>query len=131
MINRRRLDLGSDYRKESSLQKQVVAYLRVYEAMGRLMFFSIPNEAKRSYALANTLKAMGMRRGVSDLEIILPGAVAFLELKAPGETPNEGQLEFMKTAASFGVHCFVADNFDSAKGYVDGLVKAFPQRRAA
>jgi len=57
MINRRRLDLGPDYRKkrahpESVLQEAVVEYLAILEAQGKLTYFSVPNESKRSYALA-------------------------------------------------------------------------------
>ena len=99
---------------EASLQKAVVQYLRVAGVPG-VLFFSVPNEAKRSPRLANHLKAMGMLPGVSDLVICVPeSCVIFLELKAKGEKPSRAQDDFAKCATASGHYWTWADNIEDA-----------------
>lgn len=75
---------------ESTEQKILVRWLR---SRG-VMFFSVPNEGKRTYRQATHLKAMGLTPGVPDIVIVttacdkptVPGyvipAVVCVELKA-------------------------------------------------
>ncbi len=136
MNNRRRLDLGPDYRKmnrvEDSLQTQVVKYLALQETMGRLTFFSVPNAGKRTPRGGAWHKRMGLRPGCSDLVVILPGPhVLFLELKSPEGAVRPTQDAFLTRVARYGCFTLISSDFTAIQGYVDGLVKAFPQRRAA
>lgn len=117
---------------ESILQQAVVEYLAIQERMGKLTYFSCPNEGKRSFALAKAMKKAGLRSGVSDLCILFPGGrLAFLELKAPGKKPTDEQDVFMETAKRLGHLAFWTDDFSFAKGYIDGLIKAFPANKRA
>lgn len=118
---------------EAELQKAVVQYLRL-AGVPNLMFFSVPNEAKRSPRLANHLKAMGMTSGVSDLVICVPDSgVMFLELKAKGEKPTAAQTQFAYAATLAGHAWACVDNINAAIDLLGiiGAIKAIPRRRAA
>jgi hypothetical protein len=79
---------------ELELQKFTVALLKL-NAADRVVWFAVPNGESRSARTGAKLKAMGVRPGVADLVIILPGgAAAFLELKAPGGRPSQHQKVF-------------------------------------
>ena len=75
--------------KESDLQKTVVAWLR--RQPPKCVWFAVPNEAKRSFRLANHLKAMGLRAGVADLCFF---GFGFIELKMRGNRQTEVQEAF-------------------------------------
>lgn len=75
------------------MQKAVCDLLTVYERMGKLAFFAVPNGGKRSKVEASIMKACGMRSGVPDLVVLIPGAARtlFWELKAGKNTLDEPQ----------------------------------------
>jgi hypothetical protein len=75
--------------KESDLQKTVVAWLRSQPP--KCVWFAVPNEAKRSFRLANHLKAMGLRAGVADLVFF---GFGFIELKMQWNKQTEAQEAF-------------------------------------
>ena len=94
---------------EATIQENIVELLsRV--AMGRFLFFSIPNEHwflnllpdKLKYSIIAKLKRMGMLSGVGDLEIIKEGRAYFLEVKAKGRKQTENQKIFEAEALSHG-----------------------------
>lgn len=74
---------------ESQLQAACAQLLMVYEKMGRLTYCAIPNgsvlagnEAQRAIQMRK-LKATGLRPGMPDILIILPGGrCAWAELKS-------------------------------------------------
>src|SRR6185436_20117224 len=67
---------------EHSLQAAVLAHLSACAAK-RAYWFAIPNAVRRSPQLAARLKREGMKPGVADLCIMLPGGrTGWLELKA-------------------------------------------------
>lgn len=76
---------------EFDLQIFTVQLLSLTAAPG-VVWFAIPNGEARSPRTGARLKRMGVKRGVGDLCLILPGAgtAAFLELKsAKGRTSPE------------------------------------------
>lgn len=75
---------------EADLQKACVDLLSLHESMGRLLFFAVPNGSHLSGSnpgvrarKGRELKDQGMRKGVPDLVIILPGKTGYAELKRP------------------------------------------------
>jgi len=80
---------------EDEIQKACVKMLHLFEAQGRLRFFSVPNEGKRGFKAAQRLKNLGRRAGVPDL-VILPtnGAACFIEMKAPKGTETDAQKDW-------------------------------------
>jgi hypothetical protein len=58
---------------------------------------------------------MGVRRGVADICLVLPGgAAAFLELKAPGGVLSPEQLLFQQSCEWAGAPYAVARSLDEA-----------------
>jgi len=89
---------------ESDLQKTVVAWLRSQSL--KCVWFAVPNEAKRSFRLANHLKAMGLRPGVADLVFF---GFGFIELKMHGSRQTETQETFEALCLEHGANyavCF-------------------------
>lgn len=86
--------------KEDAFQKNVlVPNLELYERLGYLRFFHVPNGGLRKRVTAALLRAMGAKAGVPDL-IILASVnnapfVGFIEVKRPwkkGDKHQRGRL---------------------------------------
>lgn len=59
------------------------------------------------------------RRNVPDRVVLSPGGVAaFVELKAPGKKPTQGQLREHERLRALGFRVDVIDNVDDAKGWL-------------
>lgn len=79
---------------ELDLQKFTVSLLR-FNAADRVIWFAVPNGESRSARTGAKLKAMGVRAGVADMVIVLPGGEAcFLELKAAAGRLSDRQKVF-------------------------------------
>jgi hypothetical protein len=98
---------------ELQIHQAVVKRLRALAAPG-LLWFHVPNDAKRGFKTAARLKSMGMRAGVSDLIAVRNGEIFALELKADGGRPTESQLEFLDDLRTAGGHGVVAEGLDEA-----------------
>lgn len=79
-------------RPEQALQIAVAGFM---DRISGLIWFHVPNGGGRSRAEGGILKAMGVKRGVPDIVIILPsGKAAFIELKAGKGTLTTEQKAF-------------------------------------
>jgi hypothetical protein len=116
-------------RPEASLQRAVCEHLRLTGAPD-MLYYSIPNEGKRSAATGGELKRMGMQPGAADLAIIVAGHCYFLELKAKGGKQSDAQEAFETRAIAAGATYRVADNINTAVDYLISW-KAITYRRAA
>lgn len=92
---------------EGQLQRACCDLLQQYENMGRLLYFAVPNAAKRGPALAAKLKREGLRAGVPDLVVLTFGRATFLELKAGKNDLQDNQAEWRDklTEKGFGWSC--------------------------
>lgn len=95
--------------KEAALQQQCVGLLTVLERQGRLAFTAIPNgsvlagDAEQRARQMNKLKNTGLRPGVPDLLIILPGGrCAWAELKSATGTLSAAQKEWRDRLEAMG-----------------------------
>lgn len=85
--------------------------------------FAIPNAARRSYRTASYMSAEGMKAGISDLCFMCPiveGAVAWLEMKAPGKTLKVEQHGFKAICARLGHRWAMAQSVEEAFEIVRG-----------
>lgn len=92
---------------EAGLQKCVVSLLKLY-ATDNTLFFSVPNEGRRSKRTGAELKAMGLRVGCGDLCVITGGKAAFLELKSAKGRQTKAQREFEAECKSMGIPYTIA-----------------------
>jgi hypothetical protein len=114
-------------RPEQTIHKAVVQHLRQRSAPG-VVYWHTPNGAllggKRSRKGINIqgsiLKGLGVRAGVSDILVLHDGRFFALELKAPGGSATEEQLEFLSDVAKAGGFTGVAEGVDEALRALEG-----------
>lgn len=101
---------------EAEIQMMVVEWLRLHEAVGGYLFFSVPNEGmdRANPARLAKLKRMGLRPGVSDLVIVKDGQAHFLEIKKPGGKRSVGQVDFAADCMIAGSKYGLAWSYDEA-----------------
>jgi hypothetical protein len=101
---------------ESSIQKMVVQWADSHHFLRNLVIH-IPNEGKRSYSTAYTLKAMGMRSGIPDLFVAYPSNGyhgAWIELKSEKGKVSKAQSEFIELLRSQNYFVCVCFSFEEA-----------------
>ncbi|MCX5581467.1 VRR-NUC domain-containing protein [Kaistia terrae] len=99
---------------EESIQRAVIQHLKLTAAPG-VVYFHCPNGEARSKATGARLKAMGVRRGVADICLVLPsGRSAFLELKSAKGRPSDEQKAFAADVSKSGALYAVAASIDQA-----------------
>jgi len=101
---------------ECDIQASIVDYLEIMAAQCGLLFFSVPNEGidRANPARLAKLKRMGFRSGVSDLVIVKAGRIYLLEVKRPGESQRDSQIDFEADAGRVGAPYAVAWSFEDA-----------------
>jgi hypothetical protein len=87
---------------ESKLQASII---QEFQRRG-IYAFSVPNEGALSGRRQMFLKSLGLRNGVSDLIIVLPSRIIFMEVKTPTGTQSENQKAFQQQVESLG-HTYV------------------------
>lgn len=120
---------------EGELQTICVSWFRSHPRFTRCQLISIPNEALRSPAVAAKLKRQGMLPGVADLLMLYPNALGhapvWIELKAPGKTQSDKQLEFETRCQELGIAYYVIDSFARFEQLCYSFVaEKFSRRRA-
>lgn len=66
------------------------------------LIFSVPNGGTRNKLEAIKLKLTGMKAGVSDLIVILPNKILFVELKTLKGTQSDKQKDFERAVVDLG-----------------------------
>lgn len=88
--------------REEDLQRYTVQLLKLC-GVRELVHFHVPNGEARSKVTGARLKALGVRPGVADFAMVLPGGrAAFLELKTPTGRASPEQRVFRCDAEAAG-----------------------------
>jgi len=100
------------------------------------LMFAIPNEGKRSMAVAMRMKAAGMRAGVPDIFLaapMFPCAGLFIEMKKTcGGSVKKAQKEWLQKLKEAGYRAEVCRGAEEAKRVIcDHLRIAYEQDKAA
>jgi hypothetical protein len=107
--------------EESFIQAQIVQLL----SLRRIFAFSVPNEllgGARGAARKMTLfRALGLRSGVSDLVVVLPGKILFLEIKTPTGKQSESQKVFQSMVESLGHQYAIARSVEDVIKLLDAF----------
>jgi hypothetical protein len=99
---------------EEAIHKAVIDALHFLHAPG-VVFYHVPNGGWRHPTTAGRFVRMGVRSGVPDITIHLPGGrTAFLELKAATGRLSPEQQRFMDQVAAIGCLTAVAYAIDEA-----------------
>lgn len=114
-------------------QMQAECFLWWHNTYGRN-----PKYAKRLFAVDNNIshrikgeyriiegnrkKAIGVVPGVSDMVLLLPKSIAFIELKLPGNTQSDEQLIFEKLVNSMELFYFVVKSVSEFQNLIKDLL---------
>lgn len=100
---------------EGKIQQEIVQWFRSNYCLRhhspRCIIQSVPNESKSKQETLVKL-SMGMLPGASDLLVITPGQVWFIEVKRPGEKPRENQREYRDSVTALGFRYEVVTSLD-------------------
>jgi len=100
---------------EFDLQRFTVQLLTL-NGRSDCVWYAVPNGEYRSKRTGARLKAMGVRPGVADIAIILPGGKsAFMELKSPTGRLSPDQRVFRADAETAGALYAVASTPEQAQ----------------
>lgn len=113
---------------EDQLQIAVVEHLRLRARPG-VVWYMIPNGTNKSRAQAAKAKAMGLRRGASDMGFILPpnGQAAMLELKTGKNTASAEQEQYGAETEAAGGLFAVAWDIDQALAVLEAWGVIHPE----
>ena len=102
---------------EENFQIGVVRFLRM---QGHYVF-AVPNGGNRNLREAARLKQQGVTAGVSDLILLLPGRVYFIELKNPNGKGRQSpsQREFEDTVRGYGHEYLLWDKWAQVEQFVN------------
>lgn len=98
---------------ESTLQKSCVKWFKLQYP--KEIIFAVPNGSSRNLLEAVRLKAEGTLAGVSDLIVIFPNKILFIELKYGKGKQTEHQLLFEQKIKSKGFDYYLINSFESFK----------------
>lgn len=89
----------------------------------RLTIFSCPNGGTRNKLEAMTLKATGLRSGVSDLIALFPnGKCVFFELKVGKGEQFDNQIDFEQVVKNLGFNYHLIYDFETFKTIFESYV---------
>lgn len=107
---------------EDQLQSQCVKWFDEEYPAHRQMLFAVPNGGLRDRRTASIMQATGLKKGVSDLVLILHHAVIFIEMKIPGGSQSEDQIKFQERVERRGHLYFLLWNFEEFKNLIRKVV---------
>lgn len=101
---------------EENFQVGVVRFLR----MAGHFVFAVPNGGNRNLREAARLKQQGVTAGVSDLILLLPGKVYFIEIKNPNGKGRQSpaQRDFEDTVRAYGHKYLLWDSWSQVEQFV-------------
>lgn len=109
---------------EERIQAECVKWI-ILRYHNKIIFHHSPNEAKRSDVMGARLKAMGMRPGWPDLEILLPnGSVVFFEFKTKEGRQDMSQKEIQLLLESIGHKYFIIRSVEDFIRVVEPIIAA-------
>jgi hypothetical protein len=82
------------------------------------LIFSVPNERADFRELAR-LKSTGLTVGVSDMILVTPEKVFFIEVKNAKGKQSEVQEKFQKRVESMGYEYFLVRSLEQFKSYLE------------
>jgi len=108
--------------KEWQIQAALVNWCRMLS----ILIISIPNGAKRSFAMSMREKSTGLTAGASDLFMPIANRKYhgyFIELKRPGEKPRGNQYVFMEKVRTQGYKAEYFDDWIKAKESIEEYLR--------
>lgn len=102
---------------ESRLQSDCFTWFHNSFPKHRQMLFHVQNKARNAIE-GNKFKAMGVVKGVSDLILILPGRVIFIELKTESGNQMPEQEAFQRKVTERGHEYYIIRSLKEFQEFV-------------
>lgn len=113
---------------ESSLQQQIYNFFHNTYCLKhhnpRCMIFAVPNGGTRNTMEAITLKATGLLAGVSDLIVVLPNKLLFIEIKTQTGIQSQVQKEFEERITKLGFEYYLIRSLEQFKNLIISTQKS-------
>lgn len=102
--------------KEDVLQQKIVIWFKNnYQIHDLGLIFSVPNGGSRNIVEAKKLKETGTMAGVSDLIVIIPNQVLFIELKIEKGIQSISQKLFESKVTKLGHEYLICRSLEQFK----------------
>jgi len=109
-------------KQENSIQQEIVVWFTNQYCLKhhspRCVIFHCPNGGSRNVLEAINLKRMGVLSGVSDLIVLTPSKMLFIEVKNEVGTQSPAQKEFQARVESLGFQYFIVRSLADFKKIV-------------
>ncbi len=83
-------------------EHQIQQAIHRFLSIKGIFHFAVPNGEKRDVRVGARLKEEGVLPGVSDLVLVLPGRVVFVEIKTPAGRLSPAQKAFREAVQGLG-----------------------------
>lgn len=100
--------------KECDIQSSAVTWFR--NTYPEYVLFSVSNEG--CYKRKNYFEGLGMLKGVSDVVVLLPNNVLFIEFKSPKGVQRLEQREFENRCLNLGFPYYVCRSLEQFKDII-------------
>lgn len=105
-------------KRESKIQQEIVMYVTnnfgLKHHNPKCLIFSVPNEGKSAQEQMYK-KMLGMKSGVSDLILVMPSRVVFVECKDDKGKQSENQIQFEKDVKALGFEYWLVRSLEEFK----------------
>lgn len=108
---------------EDQLQQKIVIDFRNRNLKNDNLIFAIPNGGSRNQLEAMKLKKTGTLAGVSDLIIMIPNKIIFLELKTEKGIQSDSQKLFQNKVNALGFEYCLIRNLKDYEELMQTLLK--------
>ena len=106
---------------EGDIQQACVEWFRY--AYPNYVIFATPNGGTRNAREAAQMKKEGVMAGVSDLIILIEGAVLFVEMKVKGNKQQPSQIAFQKAVERLGFSYAICHSLQEFQLVVERFIK--------
>jgi hypothetical protein len=115
-------------KKESKIQQEIVMYVTnnfgLKHHNPKFLIFSVPNEGKNAKEQMYK-KMLGLKSGVSDLILVMPSRVVFVECKDDTGKQSESQKEFESDVTALGFEYWLVRSLDDFKAHLQNIFTFF------
>ena len=113
---------GNENVTEAKIQQEIYCWYRNSFCLNfhypKHIIFSVPNESSKKMDTLFKM-ARGMVPGVSDMIIVRPDEVLFVEVKRPGQKQSENQINFQNDVEKLGYRYILTHSLEEFKNQIN------------
>ncbi len=106
---------------ESKIQQEIVVWFNnnfcLKNMNPKFVIFSVPNETK-NYLELKYKRNIGLKSGVSDLIVLMPNKILFIEVKTENGKQSNSQIDFQRTVEDLGFEYYLVRSLENFKAII-------------